>query len=112
LSHRPVLPLSPARARPTLPSLPTRRSSDLDGGVGVDDDVILQRRMAFHAADDVAGGVAREAQGAEGDALIQLDVLADVARFADEDWKSTRLNSSHQISSYAVFCMRKKNRQS
>src|SRR5258708_21808629 len=25
-----------------------------------------------------------------------------------EDWKSTRLNSSHQIISYAVFCLKKK----
>src|SRR5258708_10317926 len=24
------------------------------------------------------------------------------------DWKSTRLNSSHQIISYAVFCLKKK----
>src|SRR5438552_14059886 len=28
----------------------------------------------------------------------------------DEDRKSTRLNSSHQIISYAVFCLKKKNR--
>src|SRR5947208_11472643 len=27
---------------------------------------------------------------------------------ADEDRKSTRLNSSHQISSYAVLCLKKK----
>src|SRR5947208_13644276 len=27
---------------------------------------------------------------------------------ADEDRKSTRLNSSHQIISYAVFCLKKK----
>src|SRR5947208_11096977 len=29
-------------------------------------------------------------------------------READLDRKSTRLNSSHQISSYAVFCLKKK----
>src|SRR5258708_10775819 len=28
---------------------------------------------------------------------------------ADRDRKSTRLNSSHQIISYAVFCLKKKN---
>src|SRR5258708_29189961 len=28
---------------------------------------------------------------------------------ADSDRKSTRLNSSHQIISYAVFCLKKKN---
>src|SRR5258708_31755667 len=30
-------------------------------------------------------------------------------RVAMEDRKSTRLNSSHQIISYAVFCLKKKN---
>src|SRR5258708_21446811 len=29
---------------------------------------------------------------------------------SDRDRKSTRLNSSHQIISYAVFCLKKKNR--
>src|SRR5574344_2223778 len=29
---------------------------------------------------------------------------------ADQDRKSTRLNSSHQIISYAVFCLKKKNK--
>src|SRR5258708_11728052 len=33
-------------------------------------------------------------------------------RFGDEtDRKSTRLNSSHQIISYAVFCLKKKKKQ-
>src|SRR5258708_17758280 len=32
------------------------------------------------------------------------------ARRAEEDRKSTRLNSSHQIISYAVFCLKKKKR--
>src|SRR5258708_18926206 len=30
---------------------------------------------------------------------------------ADEDRKSTRLNSSHQIISYAVFCLKKKKKK-
>src|SRR5258708_12425968 len=30
------------------------------------------------------------------------------ARVTDRDRKSTRLNSSHQIISYAVFCLKKK----
>src|SRR5947208_5651922 len=29
---------------------------------------------------------------------------------SDKDRKSTRLNSSHQIISYAVFCLKKKNK--
>src|SRR5258708_23287095 len=32
-----------------------------------------------------------------------------ITRSASEDRKSTRLNSSHQIISYAVFCLKKKN---
>src|SRR5258708_14228892 len=37
--------------------------------------------------------------------------LARVSRYAEPepDRKSTRLNSSHQIISYAVFCLKKKN---
>src|SRR5438552_9247424 len=31
-------------------------------------------------------------------------------REAERDRKSTRLNSSHQIISYAVFCLKKKNK--
>src|SRR5438552_5795355 len=33
---------------------------------------------------------------------------AGVVRQVDQDRKSTRLNSSHQIISYAVFCLKKK----
>src|SRR5207244_7314639 len=32
-----------------------------------------------------------------------------IERVVDQDRKSTRLNSSHQIISYAVFCLKKKN---
>src|SRR5258708_18264363 len=32
-----------------------------------------------------------------------------IRRELNEDRKSTRLNSSHQIISYAVFCLKKKN---
>src|SRR5207244_3806848 len=35
-------------------------------------------------------------------------LLSRLAQFAHEDRKSTRLNSSHQIISYAVFCLKKK----
>src|SRR5256885_6047906 len=33
------------------------------------------------------------------------------AALAKEDRKSTRLNSSHLVNSYAVFCLKKKKRQ-
>src|SRR5260221_6281146 len=35
----------------------------------------------------------------------------DVRRGRDEDRKSTRLNSSHTVISYAVFCLKKKNNE-
>src|SRR5258708_19569958 len=36
------------------------------------------------------------------------DARCDPARARERDRKSTRLNSSHQIISYAVFCLKKK----
>src|SRR5258708_26771186 len=38
------------------------------------------------------------------------DVEGSVKLRAKRDRKSTRLNSSHQIISYAVFCLKKKNK--
>src|SRR5258708_29161008 len=43
-------------------------------------------------------------------ALIDLEVAA-IAPSGGEDRKSTRLNSSHQIISYAVFCLKKKKKK-
>src|SRR5258708_8404760 len=43
-------------------------------------------------------------------ATHQVDVLDDAVEFA-QDRKSTRLNSSHQIISYAVFCLKKKKKK-
>src|SRR5260221_1642137 len=52
---------------------------------------------------------------------LPMQVLADAGRSMtieqvaalpdDADRKSTRLNSSHTVISYAVFCLKKKNRQ-
>src|SRR5258708_23202094 len=42
----------------------------------------------------------------------QVDLHPLVILLQDDEWvdrKSTRLNSSHQIISYAVFCLKKKN---
>src|SRR2546426_6109536 len=41
---------------------------------------------------------------------LKVDVTDEgaVKRFAEEDRKSTRLNSSHLVISYAVFCLKKK----
>src|SRR5438034_8649803 len=62
-----------------LPSFPTRRSSDLIAQAAIDHSVTyMKQRTAF------------------GQTLAELDR------------KSTRLNSSHTVISYAVFCLKKK----
>src|SRR5258708_29891162 len=43
-------------------------------------------------------------------ALLRLDRKEAGVRPLAGDRKSTRLNSSHQIISYAVFCLKKKNK--
>src|SRR5205814_8246951 len=74
------------RAAPSeLLSFPTRRSSDLIGARG--------RSLQFPQVDRVGGA--------------GLQLPHDVA---DQDRKSTRLNSSHLGISYAVFCLKKKKR--
>src|SRR5256885_8282844 len=43
--------------------------------------------------------------------ILVLSALPPVRLFAQgEDRKSTRLNSSHLVISYAVFCLKKKNK--
>ena len=49
------------------------------------------------------------------DSLTKIFGQADISKFAgqmgvDPDRKSTRLNSSHDQISYAVFCLKKKNK--
>src|SRR5690625_6501260 len=75
-------------------SFPTRRSSDLTGQLG-----------------DLLGGDLAEV----GDLLRIVPGVVQHGPFrvgrlrGMEDRKSTRLNSSHVASSYAVFCLKKKN---
>src|SRR5947208_12111214 len=40
--------------------------------------------------------------------IFRMSLRARAPRFFTSDRKSTRLNSSHQIISYAVFCLKKK----
>src|SRR5207248_10147077 len=70
-----------------LHSFPTRRSSDLD-----------------------ATPLAPKPHLVARDALVELGYSIPEAEeaLAGTDRKSTRLNSSHRTSSYAVFCLKKK----
>src|SRR5438132_6189035 len=88
------------RRTPSSTLFPTRRSSDLKHGrhrppISVDDRPAPGRQDPHQIArDPTAGDI--------GDAA-DLDVPPQ-----GEDRKSTRLNSSHTVISYAVFCLKKK----
>src|SRR5438552_10959495 len=62
----------------------------------------LQLEPVLRPADRVAE------QPGEGGERGQLLLVRGRVDAAEEDRKSTRLNSSHQIISYAVFCLKKK----
>src|SRR5438132_7324385 len=82
-----------------LLSFPTRRSSDLPP-------LPLARERSAAAQRDPPHRCARRA---EHDDPPRRDLGRDPRRTADlPDRKSTRLNSSHTVISYAVFCLKKK----
>src|SRR5207247_9288263 len=89
-----------------LPSFPTRRSSDL---ISVRDPAcLLHRRWHFGGSPRGRRGLHSSQPGARCDGS-RLD--ADRERHSGGchlDRKSTRLNSSHEWISYAVFCLKKK----
>src|SRR5207244_12790285 len=89
--------------RRVLHSFPTRRSSDLDGAVG--QDAVGPERPA--GGDRRAERAAAELRARQVVRLRgRLGRVVHVQGVGDR--KSTRLNSSHQIISYAVFCLKKK----
>src|SRR5438552_10920288 len=88
-----------SRRHPDLHSFPTRRSSDLRNG-----STPLHRAVTQTGAPGTAG---RQAAAIEIIRLL-LAAGADPSITNKSDRKSTRLNSSHQIISYAVFCLKKK----
>src|SRR5258708_26768158 len=66
-------------------------------------------RSNLHFKSSVNRAPRQFTRGEEGERRMlemELRVLADVGLLGDR--KSTRLNSSHQIISYAVFCLKKK----
>src|SRR5438105_11493623 len=84
-----------SRAHRDLHSFPTRRSSDLP----TSPPTRSSSMAACHAGPSRSGRA------------TPLSVAATPSRSRSEDRKSTRLNSSHEWISYAVFCLKKKKRQ-
>src|SRR5207244_12372581 len=80
-----------------LHSFPTRRSSDLDP------DVSVRRSSQYERITWLNAVVGRHS-------FVHAVFVVPNWKlpFEDADRKSTRLNSSHQIISYAVFCLKKK----
>src|SRR5438034_7283004 len=69
------------------------------------DSRIRAQRFAFNCGESAASWAGLKA--ARGQYLVTLD--ADLQN--DPDRKSTRLNSSHTVISYAVFCLKKKKKK-
>src|SRR5207245_11040389 len=97
-------------AHPALPSFPTRRSSDLRAGQTLEL-TVKEFEVLEYLLRHVGHVVPRE--------MLTRDVWRIAARATPldnvidvtiADRKSTRLNSSHGSISYAVFCLKKKNK--
>src|SRR5206468_12121379 len=95
-----------------LPSFPTRRSSDLQGNehvggaVGADDDLdAVARVMRTASPDESYSRYSRRLRGSIRSGAASLSPTSPT--IPNIDRKSTRLNSSHDQISYAVFFLKK-----
>src|SRR5207244_11094920 len=105
--HHVPLPSSPTCGRPPdLHSFPTRRSSDL--APGPRQLVVVQERGRTAPATLTIPDHLPALSNLRVAAAQVNRPTVDVQVNASKDRKSTRLNSSHQIISYAVFCLKKK----
>src|SRR5438105_12862769 len=67
--------------------------------------------LSLHDALPISNGNGHQDAGEKGLPGVRLVTTRGLAAITDElDRKSTRLNSSHEWISYAVFCLKKKNR--
>src|SRR5690606_40011982 len=91
----------------TLPTFPTRRSSDLHRGEASE-----HGRLLAYFREDPGASVLSDVVG-DREGAIRSRALGVHTTLRDDlaikvDRKSTRLNSSHVKISYAVFCSKKK----
>src|SRR3989449_4917815 len=91
------------RRPPRSTPFPTRRSSDL---LALADAVSVAARVSERGHADLARPGAADVHADEPERASDGRVGAPAG--AEEDRKSTRLNSSHGYISYAVFCLKKK----
>src|SRR5206468_12813150 len=92
-----------------LHSFPTRRSSDLVT-TGRTHNASAEMGREKSGKNDVASPAPGDAARIS-PSLLNSAAIPPQAETASRDRKSTRLNSSHDQISYAVFCLKKKKRQ-
>src|SRR5437762_5676751 len=95
---------------PTLFPYTTLFRSDHDGGRG-GDDAGRHRDRASHGGLGALAAVDGFAHAAEDEDVVVHRESEQDDEEEERDRKSTRLNSSHRCSSYAVFCLKKKTRR-
>src|SRR5207244_10201450 len=89
-------------------SFPTRRSSDLHRrSIRIEQTALQQLLAGISRASFKMRGVWAERQ-IEPHRTDRSAIADAESGRVNQDRKSTRLNSSHQIISYAVFCLKKK----
>src|SRR5205807_6835015 len=94
-----------------LSSFPTRRSSDLEKLPSLVEDENLERRADGRVIDDRTGSMKDVEEQRLDELRIFVHALEEYPQLIQAlllDRKSTRLNSSHLVISYAVFCLKKK----
>src|SRR5207248_9271019 len=99
------------RAQRALHSFPTRRSSDLWLSSTTVFEEILHSKVRNVSRQSLEKICARSRLYVQNDSFAEALALLDahnVCIIAGIDRKSTRLNSSHRTTSYAVFCLKKK----
>src|SRR5205807_3307443 len=95
---------------PDLHSFPTRRSSDLYRyGMMLEDQPTPEDNI-LHANGLKVYVDGKSIPLIQGSEIDYVDTLMG-AGFTVKDRKSTRLNSSHLVISYAVFCLKKKKKK-
>src|SRR5207244_11433645 len=98
------------RAHPDLHPFPTRRSSDLGESGWLAESLGMGEPAQVAFVDFVALAMLHRLRLSGGQLIYELGLhrggehAIHRAVYAGTDRKSTRLNSSHQIISYAVFC--------
>src|SRR5207249_10920759 len=104
--------LSGAAPHPQLSSFPTRRSSDLaelavQRGHVARERAVVRERSAHRGTQRLLLGARHARLGDRGLRLgARIGSRSELRELELPDRKSTRLNSSHVSSSYAVFCLK------